>query len=497
MNAPPGADQNRREVQELYQRFAALSAEISVCLDAVLIEIQHAPVSGNQTAFRIARDLVAAQYAVTQQLALLSGLVDRQAALAPSAHAAYSQPLLPAPAHPFHGLPQVPLPAGSSEPFDAQSLHRLSDALAARPYAGTSGARLPQQGSDYDYSQLLRPQPHPGPHYPPGPAPQDAVWSEVSPAAWGDETPSQLSPQSHSHGAETVHPAPPAPRRARGDGAPWMRGHSKAARHAPKMMAGLFLALVLGLAVMLNAGRRPAEIAAAPEPGKPAGRLIPTAQTAPPAPQTQGMAPADDAPQPVDTAELGAAPPRPEVVPEPAPELAAVPAAPPPAADPPAKAGADAAHEVASEPAAEAAEAPRKAPAVKPPPKAAETQAEIKAPKPAAVAPFKTAVVKPAEPKPSQTKPSQAKPPEPKTFAPVLLQLKDGNQLLTLFKDLQKRHPGALGGKTPELRPSAGPGGASWMSLLAVPPVTREEAERVCRDMGAEGSALGCKVSGY
>lgn len=101
--------------------------------------------------------------------------------------------------------------------------------------------------------------------------------------------------------------------------------------------------------------------------------------------------------------------------------------------------------------------------------------------KKAELAPFKTAVVKA---------------PQEVLYAPVLLELKNAGSLMQVFEDLQRRHS-ALAGKRAELRPAAGPNNESWFALLAVPAVTKAEAEAICRAMGAEGATLRCRTTKY
>lgn len=103
-------------------------------------------------------------------------------------------------------------------------------------------------------------------------------------------------------------------------------------------------------------------------------------------------------------------------------------------------------------------------------------------PKQKEIAAFKTSVV-PA--------------PQKELFAPVLLELKNGDSLKKIFQDLQKRYPAQLGGKSAELRPVAGPDNETWLALIAAPGVPKEEAMAICLDMGQEGKTLGCRVVRY
>ena len=70
MQIPPGGGNNPREAQELEARFSALSAEISASLDTILATLERSP--GDEHAIAVARELVAAQHSVTQQLLMLS-----------------------------------------------------------------------------------------------------------------------------------------------------------------------------------------------------------------------------------------------------------------------------------------------------------------------------------------------------------------------------------------------------------------------------------------
>ena len=70
MHIPPGGGNNPREAQELEARFSALSAEISASLDTILATLERSP--GDEHAIAVAREHVAAQHSVTQQLLMLS-----------------------------------------------------------------------------------------------------------------------------------------------------------------------------------------------------------------------------------------------------------------------------------------------------------------------------------------------------------------------------------------------------------------------------------------
>ena len=90
--------------------------------------------------------------------------------------------------------------------------------------------------------------------------------------------------------------------------------------------------------------------------------------------------------------------------------------------------------------------------------------------------------------------PKAAPPVQPEAkYTPILVTLKDSKTALSLFKDLQQRHPGVLANKTAELRPFVGPDQTSWVALLAVPAVTKEQAEAICSGMGSEGKRSDAK----
>ena len=82
-------------------------------------------------------------------------------------------------------------------------------------------------------------------------------------------------------------------------------------------------------------------------------------------------------------------------------------------------------------------------------------------------------------------------------FAPSILALRDGKAALQIYQDLQKRHPSVLGNKSAELRNFTGSDQTPWVQLLAVPSSSKEEAEAVCVKLGPEATALGCKVVPY
>lgn len=82
-------------------------------------------------------------------------------------------------------------------------------------------------------------------------------------------------------------------------------------------------------------------------------------------------------------------------------------------------------------------------------------------------------------------------------FAPSILALRDGKAALQIYQDLQKRHPSVLGNKSAELRNFTGSDQTPWVQLLAVPSSSKEEAEAICVRLGPEAKALGCKVVPY
>jgi len=82
-------------------------------------------------------------------------------------------------------------------------------------------------------------------------------------------------------------------------------------------------------------------------------------------------------------------------------------------------------------------------------------------------------------------------------FAPSILALRDGKAALQIYQDLQKRHPSVLGNKSAELRNFTGSDQTPWVQVLAVPSSSKEEAEAVCVKLGPEATALGCKVVPY
>jgi len=82
-------------------------------------------------------------------------------------------------------------------------------------------------------------------------------------------------------------------------------------------------------------------------------------------------------------------------------------------------------------------------------------------------------------------------------FAAAILALRDGKAALQIYQDLQNRHPGVLGSKKGELRSFNGPDQTPWVQVLVLPPSSKEDAQAICQNLGAEGTALGCKVVSY
>ncbi|MEZ5899110.1 MAG: hypothetical protein R3D51_06405 [Hyphomicrobiaceae bacterium] len=109
----------------------------------------------------------------------------------------------------------------------------------------------------------------------------------------------------------------------------------------------------------------------------------------------------------------------------------------------------------------------------------------------------------PTAPKPQVQEPTAFKTtikptPQPvQKFAPVILVLRDGKVALQIYQDLQKRHPAVLGNKTAELRSFTGTDQTTWVQLLAVPSTSKKDAEAICEQLGSEGKALGCNVVSY
>ncbi len=82
-------------------------------------------------------------------------------------------------------------------------------------------------------------------------------------------------------------------------------------------------------------------------------------------------------------------------------------------------------------------------------------------------------------------------------FAAAILALRDGKAALQIYRDLQNRHAGVLGNKKGELRSFNGPDQTPWVQVLVLPPSSKEDAQAICQNLGAEGAALGCKVVSY
>jgi hypothetical protein len=277
---------------------------------------------------------------------------------------------------------------------------------------------------------------------------------------------------------------------------------------------GALAALVVGLGMMLHAGRHP-EVNAPPEAATAAAEISDAAETQP-SDEPVTTASVDVAPEPerMDTAAaieepstggnpqpVSPAAPEPESAPstEPPktmPETSAVPAqgallpsaqnwmqqnappepvtgpsAPKPKAKPPAAPADFRATGALGKPKAAGASPPSEPAGTAP--KSVAKNTEVK--------PFKTAVVKA---------------PQETLFAPVLLELKNADSLMRVFEDLQRRHS-ALAGKRAEVRPAAGPNNETWFALLAVPAVSKAEADAICRAMGSEGATLRCRTIKY
>lgn len=514
MNIPPGSRANRREAQELANRFSALSTEISACLDAVLGELQRAP--NNERAVGVARDLVAAQRAVTQQLLTLSLASGQESPRA--LYSAEQRPtrLLPAPS-PIE-------PASGGDLFVARDEYSGGQAGASLLHLLQTHTAQPQEEW----------QPEPA-HQPVAQtwtsnaasafAPPQALMSAEPDAAWQYRDPmpdaiplryaaAGVPAQSYERPMQVAATAPPASskRQARSSPHAIARMLGTANRSSPLRLAAVVLPMVVVLSLMLNVAQRPSKPEAAREDG-PSQALV-DAQAARKAQDPVEPAPEGVAAEPANLVyEAGSAQAAEVVAPAkpaaqqiagtlitPLPvtqsqeasaeqpdarmERAELPSAARPAekvltAVTPAKTATAALDEPKSTRLAAVAPVPRAQPAqVKP----IASAVEKPAPEKTKIEPFKTAVVK-AEPA--------------QEFAPVLIELKNKDSLQRIFGDLQKRYPGSLGTKHAELRPVAGPDNETWFALVAAPGGAKADADAICRTLGPEGKALGCRVIRY
>ena len=523
MQTPPGGGHNPREAQELEARFSALSAEIAASLDMILTKLQSAP--GDEHAIAVARDLVAAQQTINQQLLLLAQADSRF-------RIAATQPLpqLAAPAARASAISPASPDRNSQWPDISRQAPRTSlqnnPAPAARPQEAPTLADLLRH-----HLAVSAPQPAHHPNWPPNapyqprparphalelapmtvPATDHVVWTHNVQPQFTGLPPSAPAPSATPPAAERFAPAPIAipaaamPAAAQPGLPAWAQPTVQPRIQRYGLWAGgAVAAVVVGLGIALHAGRQPdttapletasiaAETADAEEP-QPSDEPAPaeTVAAVPEAevPRMDGAAIAREA---TNVESPAAASPPPALVPPIAREVPPVPAqgtllpsaqnwvdqnAPPERVTPPPapKAKAPAAR---TDPRETGALGKSKPDARK---KSEPTAAPKAAAKNAEVAPFKTAVVK----APQQT-----------LFAPVLLELKNADSLMRVFEDLQRRHS-ALAGKRAELRPAAGPNNETWFALLAVPAVSKTEAEAICRAMGSEGATLRCRTIKY
>lgn len=78
-------------------------------------------------------------------------------------------------------------------------------------------------------------------------------------------------------------------------------------------------------------------------------------------------------------------------------------------------------------------------------------------------------------------------------FMPAIIVLKDDQALHQLFAELKERHPAALARRHAYVR-HLNRSGEALYQLLVGPAGTRAQAKSVCKNLGAEGEALGCTV---
>ncbi|MEQ1716487.1 MAG: hypothetical protein ABL907_10960 [Hyphomicrobium sp.] len=559
MHSVVDARTGSRDNQEIHQRLSTLSWELSVCLDAVLSEIQRGPTSGTSRQLHVARELVAAQYSVTQQLLSLSdaGHSGHAAAVPGSKTPALDVPvgingLLGA----SRGLlPLRTRPTAAEESGHAIAAHLQQAFAHATPVHDTSNEPVvlslsamlaARQAVEYP-AAAVRPMPrgtpgygHDGPSGPPSSWPQahwpqahwpQAHWPETTwpnahqqqtravlddisyagPGYASEEAPSQQPVEYDTDDGASAnrriagpHPqkiARPAPAIQTATQLGALPGHARHRRFSrlmglvrPRLNLRTSAALAAGLMLVLGGTQAP-RLWTSSETAAPTAGSASAISTATPAPEANER-PADRAPRQSAVAQMEPA------ATEQAPDLTRF--SPPPASSiytgvavvpstPPAPAAVEApeATPVEPTPQVEAVAAPKPRPNPPAAPVAANPAAKPVPPKPPEQK-TKTAALEPA--KPPESKPA---PPAKEKFAPVLLTLRDGDAALRIFKELQQRHPAALGDKTAELRAFIGPDQRPWHRLLAVPASAKGKAEDVCKALGEEGTALGCEVALY
>jgi hypothetical protein len=79
-------------------------------------------------------------------------------------------------------------------------------------------------------------------------------------------------------------------------------------------------------------------------------------------------------------------------------------------------------------------------------------------------------------------------------YVPVLILLKNPAAALQVYSQLRKRHPTLLGTKTAAVKSVTMDNNETWYRVVLNPAGTKDAAQSVCQQLGAEGVALGCSV---
>ncbi|MCB1484137.1 MAG: hypothetical protein KDJ17_04505 [Hyphomicrobiaceae bacterium] len=449
-----------QSAHDVIRRLSAVSAELASCLDAVILELHKAePFEPDPGLVRCAQNLAATQVAITQQILLLTRLIETD-----------EQPTL------FEAQPQQQ--GGPFELLQAQTLPQTIPGPERETFPNRPVQALPSP-------------PKALPHI---------TQSALEPV--------RLQPTQSLHRAARIYAAQePTPARLgpsvqRAQVEPSVGVITRILTSRLTVIIGL-IALIVGLWSIILSPGEPTTAQLVPG-GQTENGAAPTSETDPMADKLQQRL-SDTIESKGEDKASTAAPEREEAANVPASTFTTAPLSHPtvvvmppakPAANPEEEAIAE---DAPSEPARPAAVA---APAVQRP-----VASDIKTVKPPATTPKETeqkidkpapVAAKPKVQEPAAFKTTVKPTPQPvQKFAPVILVLRDGKVALQIYQDLQKRHPAVLGGKTAELRSFTGTDQTPWVKLLAVPSVSKEEAEAICQQLGSEGKALGCNVVPY
>lgn len=426
---------------DVIRRLSAISADLASCLDAVILELHKAePFEPDPGLVRCAQNLAATQVAITQQILLLTRLIETN-----------EQPML------FEAQPQQ---GGHFEVLQTQTLPETIPGPARATFLNRPVQNAPK-ALPYDTHPTIEPF---------GLQPTRSLNRAAQIYAAQEPTPARLGPSSQG---ERNEPSVSVVKRI------------LASRFT--MVIGL-IALIIGLwSIILS-------------PGEPTtAQLVPRGNTENGADKDRMADKLQRRLSETVESEEGdkttGAPPRDEAANAPASTFTTAPLSPPTVGVmPPPKPTENPDKAVTAEP-SEVARPAAVPPSVVPDIKKIEPADTPKDPRLAKPAPV---AAKPRVQEPSAFKTTVKPMPQPaQKFAPVILVLRDGKTALQIYQDLQKRHPAVLGNKTAELRSFTGTDQTPWVRLLAVPAVSQEDAEAICQQLGTEGQALGCKVVPY